>query len=110
MPFPNEATQFKPGHDKPGPGRPPRRPITDALKRIMLEEHPRYPGMTRAEVIAKKWAERAEDEAKDCVPLTERVDGKPAEEQDVDVGAIVEQARDKAIERKKSRGKKGKEE
>jgi acyl-CoA reductase-like NAD-dependent aldehyde dehydrogenase len=76
----------------------------------MLEEHPRYPGQTRAEVIARKWADRAEDEAKDCVPLAERVEGKPAEESDIDTGAIIEEAKAKAVERKRARKGKGKEE
>lgn len=76
----NPATQFKPGVSGNAGGRPKKTPITDELRALLAELHPnqkKYPGKTRARVLAEK--EYAQAEAGDFQSqreVTDRVEGK----------------------------------
>jgi hypothetical protein len=77
VPFPNPATQFRPGHDRPGPGRPRKRIITDEAVDYLTEPHPRHEGKTRARVIAERMVDLAEVDPEAREKLLDRVEGKP---------------------------------
>ena len=79
MPFPNPSTQYTPGHNRPGPGRPRKRIITDEAVDYLAELHPKHEGKTRARVIAEKMVDAAEDDLEAREKLLDRVEGKPTQ-------------------------------
>lgn len=65
----------------PNPGgRPAKTPITDEYRALMQEQHPdqkKYPGCTRARVVALQQAEAAEKgDIRAAQEITDRVEGK----------------------------------
>ena len=85
VPFPNPSTQFKSGEEWTGNalGRPRKGLITDIAVRKLMEPHPKQPEKSRAEVIAEKWLDRAED-GEDFSELLTRVEGKPTDKLEID--------------------------
>lgn len=80
---PNPDTAWKPGVSPNPGGRPKKTPITDELRALLAELHPdqkKYPGKTRARVIAEQ--QLAQAEAGDLSTqreVADRVEGKPAQ-------------------------------
>lgn len=77
------ATQWKPGVSANPGGRPKKTPITDELRALLDELHPnqkKYPGKTRARVIAEQQLEQAETgDLSTQREIADRVEGKPAQ-------------------------------
>lgn len=56
-------------------GRPRKGIVTDEAVNYLLEEHPKFPGKSRARVIAEKWVDRSEEEPDERDKLLDRVEG-----------------------------------
>lgn len=85
MPFPNPSTQWKPGQTGNPHGRPRKGIVTDAAEDFLMQPHPKHEGKTRAEVIAIKWLERAENDPDERDKLLDRVEGKQADRLEAEV-------------------------
>ena len=77
--FPNPSTQYVPGHNRPGPGRPRKGIITDHAADYLAEPHPKHDGKTRARVIAERMVDAAEDDTDAREKLLDRMEGKPTQ-------------------------------
>lgn len=75
------ATRWKPGQSGNPGGRPKKTPITDAMREMLHSLHSnqrKYPGMTYAEVLARKQLELAieKGDMKAAMEIADRVEGK----------------------------------
>ena len=74
MPFPNRATQFRPGNPG-GPGRPRTKRLTDATAELM--QHPDKKGRTGTDLAAEAWRDLvAAGDMKALKLYLERTEGK----------------------------------
>jgi hypothetical protein len=79
VPFPNQATQWKPGQTGNPNGRPRKGIITGEAVDYLLEMHPKHDGKTRARVIAERMVDMAETDPDAREKLLDRVEGKPTQ-------------------------------